>query len=271
MHLSKSLTVPLFVPGHRPELLSKAAASGADAVIMDLEDAVSEADKPAAHEALAVRSKLRVPLVVRCNGFGSIWFEKDLEVLVKSPPDMVMLPKAEYASHIEALAQKLGSEMPIIPIIESALGLGAVEDIMAHPSVLQCAFGHLDFSLDIGAESHWEALHYARGRVVLASRLGNKAPPLDGVSVRFDDENIVASEARRARDMGFGGKLLIHPKQISPAKGVFRPSDDDYAWAKRVLGAVASSASAVQLDGAMIDVPVIKRAEAIIRDYEALA
>ena len=74
MHLSKPLRVPLFVPGHRPELLSKAAASGADAVIMDLEDAVSEADKPAAHEALAARSTLRVPLVVRCNGFGSIWF-----------------------------------------------------------------------------------------------------------------------------------------------------------------------------------------------------
>ena len=89
--------------------------------------------------------------------------------------------------------------------------------------------------------------------------------------MRFDDENIVASEARRARDMGFGGKLLIHPKQISPAKAVFRPSDDDYAWAKRVMRAVASNASAVQLDGAMIDVPVIKRAEAIIRDYEALA
>ena len=200
-----------------------------------------------------------------------MWFEKDLEVLVKSPPDMVMLPKAESASHIEVLAKKLGSEIPIIPIIESALGLGMVEDIMAHPSVLQCAFGHLDFSLDIGAESHWEALHYARGRVVLASRLGNKASPLDGVSVRFDDEDIVAGEARRARDMGFGGKLLIHPRQISPAKGVFRPSDDDYAWAKRVMEAVASNASAVQLDGAMIDVPVIKRAEAIIRNYEALA
>ena len=271
MHSFKPLTIPLFVPGHRPELLSKAAASGTDAVIMDLEDAVSEADKPAAYEALVSRDTLQVPLVVRCNGFGSDWFDKDLQVLVKFLPDMVMLPKAESASHIEVLAQKLGSEIPIIPIIESALGLGMVEDIMAHPSVLQCAFGHLDFSLDIGAASHWEALHYARGRIVLSSRIGDKAPPLDGVSVRFDDEDIVASEARRARDMGFGGKLLIHPRQISPAKGVFRPSDDDYAWAKRVMGAVASNASAVQLDGAMIDVPVIKRAETIIRDYEALA
>ena len=152
MHLSKPLTVPLFVPGHRPELLSKAAASGADAVIMDLEDAVSEADKPAAHEALAARSTLRVPLVVRCNGFGSIWFEKDLEVLAETPPDMVMLPKAESASHIEAIAQKLGSEMPIIPIIESAFGLGA--DLV---ELLPCAvaLGHV-----------WRGKHRAGGTVL---------------------------------------------------------------------------------------------------------
>ena len=271
MHPSKPLTVPLFVPGHRPELLAKAAASGTDAVIMDFEDAVSEADKPAAHEALAACSALPVPLAVRCNGFGSPWFEKDLAALAKFPPDMVMLPKAESASHIEILAEKFGSDMPIIPIIESAVGLAMVEDMMAHRSVLQCAFGHLDFSLDIGAAPNWDSLYYARGRVVLASRLGDKAPPLDGVCVRFDDEDIVTCEARRACDMGFGGKLLIHPRQIGPAKAVFRPSDDDYVWAKRVIAAVAKSTSAVQLDGAMIDVPVIKRAEAIIRDYELLA
>jgi citrate lyase subunit beta/citryl-CoA lyase len=161
--------------------------------------------------------------------------------------------------------------MPIIPIVESALGLAAIEAMMMHPSVLQCAFGHLDFSLDIGADPQWDSLHYARGKIVVASRLGQKAPPLDGVAVRFDDAEIVAGEARRAREMGFGGKLLIHPKQIAPAKAVFRPSDADYEWAQRVMTAAANSASAVQLDGAMVDVPVIKRAEAIIRDYEALA
>ena len=129
---------------------------------------------------------------------------------------------------------------------------------------------HLDFSLDIAADPQWDSLHYARGKIVVASRLGQKAPPLDGVAVRFDDAEIVAGEARRAREMGFGGKLLIHPKQIAPAKAVFRPSDADYEWAQRVMTAAANSASAVQLDGAMVDVPVIKRAEAIIRDYEAL-
>ena len=271
MTAPKPLSVPLFVPGHRPELLPKAAASGADAVIMDLEDAVSPADKPAAHMALASRPDLPVPLVVRCNGFDSSWFAADMAALAKNPPQMLMLPKAESADHLNVIATELGADMPIVPIIESAVGLAAIEAMMAHPSVLQCAFGHLDFSLDIGAEPHWESLYYARGKIVIASRLGQKAAPLDGVAVRFDDAEIVASEARLARDMGFGGKLLIHPKQIAPAKAVFRPSDADYEWARRVMAAVANSASAVQLDGAMVDVPVIKRAEAIIRDYEALA
>ena len=106
---------------------------------------------------------------------------------------------------------------------------------------------------------------------MLFRSLAGKAAPLDGVTVRFDDASVVEAEARRARDMGFGGKLLIHPKQIAPAKAVFRPSQDEYDWACRVIKAVAESASAVQLDGAMVDVPVIKRAEAIIHDFEALA
>ena len=121
MQLSKPLTVPLFVPGHRPEMLAKAAASGTDAVIMDLEDAVSEADKPAAHEALAAAG-ITVPLVVQVTVLGHR-LERDL-ILVKSPPDMVMLPKAESASHIEALAQKLGTTMPIpIMRVPSVLAL----------------------------------------------------------------------------------------------------------------------------------------------------
>ncbi len=267
---NKPLTVPLFVPGHRPELLPKAAVSGADAVIIDFEDAVSEADKPAAHAALASLPDMVVPVVVRTNSFDSDWFEKDLAQLAKTPPALVMLPKAESASHIDHIARILGVDMPVIPIIESAAGLAAAGDMLRHPSVLQCAFGHLDFALDIGASPDWENLHYARGKLVVETRLAGKAPPLDGVAVRFDDADIVGAEARRARDMGFGGKLLIHPKQIAPSKAVFRPSRDDYDWALRVMAAVAESSSAVQLDGAMVDVPVIKRAERIISDFEAL-
>jgi len=266
----KPLTLPLFAPGHRPELLPKAAASGADAVIMDFEDAVAEADKPAAHAALASLPALPVPLVVRVNAFDSDWFAQDLEQLVNHPPQLVMLPKAESADHIAHIADRLAG-VPVIPIVESAAGLAALAEMLAHPAVLQCAFGHLDYALDIGAAPDWDCHYYSRGKIVVLSRLAGKAAPLDGVAVRFDDASVVEAEARRARDMGFGGKLLIHPKQIAPAKAVFRPSQDEYDWACRVIKAVAESASAVQLDGAMVDVPVIKRAEAIIRDFEALA
>ena len=155
----KPLSVPLFVPGHRPELLAKAGASGADAVILDLEDAVADADKPAAHAALMSRPALPVPLVVRCNGFDSRWFAKDMAALAKTPPQMIMLPKAESVDHLDVIAKQFGADMPIIPIVESALGLAAIEVMMTHPSVLQCAFGHLDFSLDIGADPQWDSLH----------------------------------------------------------------------------------------------------------------
>ena len=266
----KPLTIPLFVPGHRAELLPKAAASGADAVIMDFEDAVAEADKPAAHAALAALPDLPVPLVVRTNAFDSGWFAKDLDMLAKYRPSMVMLPKAESADHIDHVARVLGADMPVVPIIESAAGLAALGAMLRHDSVLQCAFGHLDFALDMGASPEWENLYYPRGRLVVESRLAGKAAPLDGVTVRFDDAEIVGAEARRARDMGFGGKLLIHPKQIAPSKAVFRPSREDYDWARRVMAAVAQSSSAVQLDGTMVDVPVIKRAERIISDFETL-
>ena len=270
VNVLKPLSVPLFVPGHRVELLLKAAASGADAVIMDLEDAVSPADKPAARNAVLERPKILVPLVVRVNAFDSEWFATDLDCLNKNRPSMVMLPKAEAASHIEIIRQVLGSEIPVLPIVESAVGLAALAEILRHPSVVQAAFGHLDFALDIGAEPNWECLHYARGKMVVETRLAGKAAPLDGVAVRFDDTEIVTLESTCAKAMGFGGKLLIHPKQIEPAKAVFQPSAKDYEWAQRVMVAVADNASAVQLDGAMVDVPVIKRAEVIIRTFEAL-
>ena len=169
MTTPKPLSVPLFVPGHRPELLVKAGASGADAVILDLEDAVADADKPAAHATLMLRSDLPVPLVVRCNGFDSSWFAKDMAALAKNPPQMIMLPKAESVDHLDVIAKQLGVGMPIIPIVESALGLAAIEAMMMHPSVLQCAFGHLDFSLDIGADPQWDSLNYARGKIVAVS------------------------------------------------------------------------------------------------------
>ena len=268
MRHSKPLCVPLFVPGHRPELLTKAAKSGADAVIMDLEDAVSEVDKPAAYEGLSQIPDLSVPLVVRCNGFGSRWLERDLFELKKNPPKIIMLPKAESFQQIDLINKKFGNLVSIMPIIESALGLANVEDILEHPAVFQIAFGHLDFSFDINAKPDWDALHFARGKMVLASRAAGKAAPLDGVTPDFRDEKIIKRDAQLARDMGFGGKLLIHPMQVAIAINVFRPSEEEYNWAKRVMEAVSNNSSAAQLDGTMIDLPVIRRAKKILVEYK---
>jgi citrate lyase subunit beta/citryl-CoA lyase len=266
----KTPTVPLFVPGHRTEILPKAAASGADMVIIDLEDAVADAEKPQAHANLAACAAVSVPLAVRVNTPDSAWFEADLAAVKSSPAAMVVLPKAETADQLDRITAALGADMPIMPIVETARGLSGVAALLAHPAVPLCAFGHLDFSLDIGASSDWENLLYVRSKLVLESRLAGAAAPLDGVTVSFNEPEIVERDARRARDLGFAGKLLIHPRQLAPALSVFRPSSDDYEWALKVLAAVADSHSAVKLDGAMIDMPVIKRAERIKQDFEAL-
>ena len=263
--------LPLFVPGHRADIAPKAAASGADMVIIDLEDAVADPDKDAARAQLVNAKPLSVPVAVRINSADSPWFAADLHAVKSSPAAMVVLPKAESAADLAQVREVIGPDMPILPIIETARGLDGVAALLAHPAVPLCAFGHLDFSLDIGAAPRWENLLFVRSQLVLQSRLAGVAAPLDGVTVSFDDPDIVSAEARQARDLGFGGKLLIHPRQVAPAQSVFQPSQEDYDWALSVLAAVADSHSAVKLDGAMIDMPVIKRAERIKQDFESLA
>ena len=261
-------TLPLFVPGHRSEIIVKAFASGADMVIVDLEDAVAEADKPQAHINLASCPATSVPIAVRVNSPESQWFSADLEAVKASQAVMVVVPKAEKPTDLDLICNVVGTNTPILPIIETANGLASVAALLEHPLVPLCAFGHLDFSLDIGASSEWESLLFARSQLVLQSRLAGVSRPLDGVTVSFDDPGVVVAEARRSRDLGFGGKLLIHPRQVAPAMSVFRPSREDYNWALSVLAAVADNCSAVKLDGEMIDMPVIKRAEQIKQDFE---
>jgi citrate lyase subunit beta/citryl-CoA lyase len=270
MTAAKTPILPLFVPGHRAEIVPKAAASGADMVIIDLEDAVAEADKLQAHSKLTGCKATSVPIAVRVNPSGSPWFETDLKTVKVSPATMVMLPKAETTWDIDRVCKIVGAGLPVIPIVETAQGLESVALLLAHPAVPLCAFGHLDFSLDIGSSTDWESLLYVRSQLVVQSRLAGVGAPLDGVTVSFDDPTIVAEDSRRARDMGFGGKLLIHPAQVAPALSVFQPSQEDYDWAVSVLAAVADSHSAVKFDGGMIDMPVIKRAERIKQDFEAL-
>lgn len=254
---------PLFVPADRPERFAKAAASGADAVILDLEDAVAPAAKAGARANLAAHGVAGVPVVIRINAQGTADFAADLAALRGASFDAVMLPKAEDAAQVAALHAGLGRQVTVLALVESARGIAGLAPLLAAPGVAQAAFGSLDFALDLGCTPSWEALLMARSQLVLYSKLAGLAPPLDGVTTSLDDAALVEAEARRAAEMGFGGKLLIHPKQAAPVQLAFLPDARTVAWARKVLAA-AGGAGAVRVDGAMVDRPLIERARRVV-------
>lgn len=252
--------VPLFVPANRPERFEKAAAAAPDAVILDLEDAVAPDAKESARAALRT-DFTRLPILVRANAAGTPWHGEDLAAVARLRPAALLLPKAERPKTLDAVAAVLGADIPIIALIESALGLAQARALAAHPAVRRLAFGSVDFCADLGCAHIRDALLTARSELVLASRLAGIAAPIDGVTTRIDDPSEATDDARYARDLGFSGKLAIHPRQIAPIRDGFRPSAEDIAWAERVL---ASGEGAAAVDGAMVDEPVRIRARAIL-------
>ena len=253
---------PLFVPATRPERFAKAAASGADGVIIDLEDAVAAPDKDDARKTLAT-SDIPAGAVVRINAKGTNWHDDDIAIVKSLRIGSVMLPKAESGEQVRALKALL-APLPVIALIESAEGLHAVKEIAQHADRL--AFGYIDFSADIGCSMDKHALLNARSEIVLASRLSRLPMPLEGVTPSFDDPKIVEDDARYAAAMGFGGKLCIHPKQIAPVLRGMRPTQSDIDWAKRIA---QSGDGAVSIDGQMVDAPARLRAARILAAAKA--
>jgi citrate lyase subunit beta/citryl-CoA lyase len=252
------VVVPLFVPGNRPERFGKAAESGADAVIIDLEDAVASNAKKAARDAIRA-DFTDLPVLVRINGQGTPWHDDDVAAVTKLPIAAIVLPKAELGSALETLAAKCS--MPIVPLIETARGLADIRQIAALPGVTRLIFGSLDFCADVGCMHTREALLTARAELVLASRLGGLAAPVDGITTLIDDEALIASDARHALELGFGGKLAVHPRQIDPVRTGFRPDQSEIEWAHVIL---AGGDGAVAVAGAMVDEPVRVRARALL-------
>lgn len=256
----------LFVPGSRPERFDKALAAGADAVIVDLEDAVAPHEKERARAALAAWLDPARPVLVRINAVDTPWFGEDLALCAHPGVAAVMLPKAE---HIDDLARlRAAGAVQLVPLIESAAGMAALATIAAAPGVQRLAFGSIDIQVDLGMRDALEdELLYFRSQLVLASRLAGLLAPVDGVSTSLDDAERLRVDVLRARRLGFGGKLCIHPRQVEGVNRHFAPSQAEQAWARRVLEAAAAAAgAAVALDGRMIDKPVILRAQAILRD-----
>lgn len=256
----------LFVPANRPERYSKALTSGADAVIVDLEDAVPPAEKDAARSALAARLPMEAPILVRVNGAESEWFHDDLTLCGRPGVAGIVLPKAEKVEHIQLLAEMAGPDVFILPLIESAQGFGNALAIAQTPRVQRLVFGSLDIQLDLGMSAEEDELLYFRSQLVLVARLARIASPVDGVTTQIDDPDRLRADTLRAQRLGFGGKLCIHPKQVSVVNECFVPSADEIAWARRVVEAAASAGgAAISLNGAMVDRPVIARAEAILK------
>ncbi|MHA6195747.1 HpcH/HpaI aldolase/citrate lyase family protein [Pseudomonas wadenswilerensis] len=259
----------LFVPATRPERIAKALASGADRVIVDLEDAVEEALKEQARDNLDqyLSTQGDAGLLVRVNAPGHWAHEADLALCRRHPGVIgILLPKAETPSQV-ALAHLTGK--PVWPIIESARGLAAVGELAQCEGVERLSFGSLDLGLDLNLRHASRAaglvLDQARYAVLLHSRVAGLAPALDGVHPDIADSEGLRQSVEFARDMGFGGALCIHPAQVAVIHQALRPSQEELDWARRIDAAAASGAGVFVLDGQMVDAPVIARARAILQ------
>lgn len=264
----------LFVPASRPERIPKALASGADGVIVDLEDAVAPDAKDSARqwldEFLVKRPDAR--LLVRINAASSDAFEADLAVCSRHPGVTgIMLPKAESP---EAVARVASTGKPVLPLIETARGLLALAQLSRAPGVARLSFGALDLATELnlmtGTAGAGSMLDQCRYQLVVASGAAGLPPPLESVVPDIDDLAGVKSVARRAAEMGFTGMLCIHPRQLTAIHPAFTPDAATLEWASRIVANAQTDGSAFQLDGQMIDAPVIARARAVLARAEAL-
>jgi citrate lyase subunit beta / citryl-CoA lyase len=264
----------LFVPGNRPERFDKALRSGADAVVLDLEDAVPASSKAAARDAIRAAwpglHAARVPLVLRINALDQAAGAQDLdwlEALARiTAPAGVIVPKSESAAALRAFAQRF-PDVAVLPLIESSAGYAALRDIAAAPGVLRLLVGHIDFMADTGMQCSDDERELAplRFAVSMATRLQRLAPAVDGVTVAIDDAQRLRADTQRALRFGFGGKLCIHPLQVAVVHEAMAPSAAELDWAQRVIAADAAAAgAAVLLDGRMVDAPVVLQARRTI-------
>ncbi|WP_433632455.1 HpcH/HpaI aldolase/citrate lyase family protein [Nocardia sp. CA-120079] len=255
----------LFVPGDRPDRFTKAAESGADEIIIDLEDAVADNHKARARAAAAKWLSDGGRAWVRINAVDTPWADSDIHTIATSPGLRgVVVPKAEKAADLSTIGECLGSDRGVVALVETALGIHHAHELAACPAVGRLAFGSVDFAHDIDAIEDDRSLLLARSTLVLASKVADLPAPIDGVSVRIRDSDAVAEAAEQARALGFGGKLCIHPAQIAATAAAFRPSKEDIAWAQRVVATFTGQAGAVRADGEMIDKPVFERARRIL-------
>jgi len=287
----------LFAPGNHPRRVEKALALGADAVILDLEDAVAASDKAVARKpvAEALQGPRRCRGYVRTNAPASPFCYRDLVETLHDKVDGVVLPKVESAADLHAIDWLMAAlerehgiaegSIDLIPMVETAAGVARVERIVqarhlrpyrAPWRVKRLAFGAGDYSLDAGlVPSHEEPeLAEARARVVLASRAAGMEGPLDSPWFHLRDMEGYRRAVERSRRGGFQGRLCVHPDQVPVANELFAPSADEVARAERIVAAFsraeAGGAAAVEVDGQMVDYPIVHRAQALLETMRAI-
>lgn len=285
------LRTMLFTPGNNMRMIQKAGTLGADAIILDLEDAVPMADKETAR--IFVRDSIEdlsakgsAPLV-RVNALPTGLVEEDLEWAIQKGLVGVVLPKVEskedtlqVARLIDQKEKERGIErgsLALIPILETARGiLNVYEVAMASQRVIAVAFGAIDFGRDMGISLSREGaeLLYARSRIAISARAAG-VQAIDTPWIDIADKEGLVQEAETARRLGFRGKLLIHPSQIEPVNRVFSPSEYEVEYAKKVVEAFqraeARGLGAISLEGKMIDIANFRQAEELLSLAEAIA
>ena len=267
----------LFCPGSQPARFEKAAASGADAVIVDLEDAVGANDKEAARGAalawLAGTPRAGIVRCVRPNGLRTSTGLRDVLGLVDAgvAPDFLVLPKTESADELALLdAILIGpcAQARFLPLIETARGVGAAEALAAHPRVAGLVLGGADLMAELGATMAWEPLLYARSRLVHAAATTGIAV-VDVPHLAIGDEAGLRDETARVQRLGFTGKLAIHPSQVAAIHDAFTPNAAEVAHAHRIVAALdAAGGGVVVVDGKMVDAPVVRAARRILARAE---
>lgn len=261
----------LFVPASRPDRIGKAIAAGADAVIVDLEDAVAPEAKDAARSGLiAAWSDLRaqadaasVGLLVRVNGADTVWFAADIDICAQLQVAAVVLPKADPAALADF--RKRLPTIPCLALLETAAGFDDLRTVARAPGVERLLFGSIDLMADLDVADDGAPLDYFRSALVAASRAAGLPPPVDGVCTAIGDAEALAADTARGRRFGFGAKLLIHPNQVPGVHAALAPAPEAVAWARRVVEqAAAANGAAIAVDGKMVDKPVLDRALRII-------
>lgn len=256
----------LFVPGDRPDRFAKALSAGADRIIIDLEDAVLPQAKAAArnHVANWGAGAGTHEIAIRVNGSNSAWHADDVRLAASLPSiKAVILPKAESREAVEAIIARLGPGRRLIALVETVRGYLDRHELIKAKGLSRLAFGSVDFCAETGIRSLGAELDPVRIELVIASAASGLAPPVEGVTMDVKNPDLLAEDINRARRLGFGGKLCIHPSQVAAVNDGFCATAEEVLWAERVVAA-AQTSGALTVDGKLVDKPVIEQAKKIL-------